>query len=34
MDVASAKMLGAGCTFATNFALRRQLLFTAPRSGT
>ena len=34
LGLLTAKMLGAGCTFATNFALRRQLLFTAPRSGT
>jgi putative flippase GtrA len=28
----TAKLLAAGCTFATNFTLRRQLLFTPPRS--
>jgi len=27
LDLFAAKLLAAGCTFATNFALRRQLLF-------
>jgi putative flippase GtrA len=31
LSLFAAKLVGAGCTFATNFALRRQLLFTPLR---
>lgn len=30
LGIVAAKVLAAGCTFATNFALRRQLLFAPP----
>lgn len=33
LSLLTAKGVSAGCTFATNFALRRQLLFAAPRDG-
>ena len=32
LGLITAKLLAAGCTFATNFTLRRQLLFTPPKA--
>ena len=32
LGLITAKLLAAGCTFATNFTLRRQLLFSPPRA--
>lgn len=32
LGLMTAKLLAAGCTFATNFTLRRQLLFTPPKA--
>lgn len=32
LGLISAKLLAAGCTFATNFTLRRQLLFSSPKA--
>jgi putative flippase GtrA len=32
LGLASAKLLAAACTFATNFTLRRQFLFSQPRT--
>jgi putative flippase GtrA len=32
MGLITAKLLAAGCTFATNFTLRRQLLFSSPKA--
>jgi putative flippase GtrA len=32
LGLITAKLLAAGCTFATNFILRRQLLFTPPKA--
>ncbi len=32
LGLVAAKLLAAGCTFATNFTLRRQLLFSPPKT--
>ena len=32
LGLTAGKLLAAGCTFTTNFALRRQLLFSPPRA--
>jgi putative flippase GtrA len=32
LGLITAKLLAAGCTFATNFTLRRQFLFTPPKA--
>jgi putative flippase GtrA len=32
LGLVTAKVLAAGCTFATNFTLRRRLLFAAPKA--
>lgn len=32
LGLITAKLLAAGCTFATNFTLRRQLLFSPPKA--
>jgi putative flippase GtrA len=32
LGLITAKLLAAGCTFATNFTLRRQLLFSSPKA--
>ena len=32
LGLITAKVLAAGCTFATNFTLRRQLLFSSPKA--
>ena len=32
LGLTAGKLLAAGCTFATNFTLRRQLLFTPPKA--
>jgi putative flippase GtrA len=32
LGLTTAKLLAAGCTFATNFTLRRQLLFSPPKA--
>jgi putative flippase GtrA len=32
LGLVTSKVLAAGCTFATNFTLRRQLLFSPPRA--